>query len=156
MKPDISRGLEVYVDASFAGDWEKSWNDDSKSVMSRTGYVIKYSNCPIMWASKLQTEIALNTTEAEYITLSQAMREAIPLIDLLNKVKGSTSVSEDPKVGFKCKLFEDNNGCIELAKCPRIRPRTKQIRIKYHHFRSKTEDGIVNVVKVDTKEQQAA
>jgi hypothetical protein len=43
--------------------------------MSHTGYVIMYANCPIFWASKLQTEIALSTAEAEYIALSQALRE---------------------------------------------------------------------------------
>eukprot|EP00957_Ditylum_brightwellii_P027607 2087127-Ditylum_brightwellii.AAC.1 len=122
MKLDMSRKLEVYEDASFARDWEKSWSDDSKIVMSRTGCVIKYANCPIMWASKLQTKIALSTTEAEYIVLSRAIREAIILIDLLNKVKGSIRVSEDPKVDYKCKVFEDNNGCRELTKCPGIRP----------------------------------
>eukprot|EP00957_Ditylum_brightwellii_P195703 14910889-Ditylum_brightwellii.AAC.1 len=65
------------------------------------------------------------------------MREAIPMIDLLNEVKESIRVLEDPKVDFKCKVFEDINGSIELAKCPRIRPRTKHIGIKYHHFKSK-------------------
>eukprot|EP00957_Ditylum_brightwellii_P101233 7714469-Ditylum_brightwellii.AAC.1 len=31
MRPDMTRGLEVYVDALFAGDWERSWSDDPKS-----------------------------------------------------------------------------------------------------------------------------
>eukprot|EP00957_Ditylum_brightwellii_P049971 3787819-Ditylum_brightwellii.AAC.1 len=65
------------------------------------------------------------------------MREALPLIRLLNKVRESTRISQDAKAEFKCKVFEDNNGCIELVKCPGMRPRTKHIGIKYHHFRSK-------------------
>eukprot|EP00957_Ditylum_brightwellii_P025631 1937803-Ditylum_brightwellii.AAC.1 len=77
------------------------------------GYVIKYANCPIAWMSKLQSEIAMSTTESE----------------LLNKVRGSIRIYQDAKAEFKCKVFEDNNGCIELAKCPRIRPRTKHIGI---------------------------
>ena len=48
--------------------------DDADNVMSRTGFVIMYANCPIYWVSKLQTEIALSTAEAEYIALSQALR----------------------------------------------------------------------------------
>eukprot|EP00957_Ditylum_brightwellii_P017230 1298674-Ditylum_brightwellii.AAC.1 len=75
MRPDMTRGLEVYVDALFADDWEQSWSNDPKSVISRTGYVIKYANCPIVWMSNLQSEIAMSTTESEYIALSQAMRE---------------------------------------------------------------------------------
>jgi hypothetical protein len=38
------------------------------------------------WASKMQTEIALSSTEAEYIALSQAMREVIPIIIINSKI----------------------------------------------------------------------
>ncbi len=37
------------------------------------------------WSSKMQTEIALSTTEAEYIALSQAMREVLPIIWLMEE-----------------------------------------------------------------------
>eukprot|EP00957_Ditylum_brightwellii_P108948 8311494-Ditylum_brightwellii.AAC.1 len=36
MRADMTRGQEVYVDASVTGDWERSWSDDPKSVLSRT------------------------------------------------------------------------------------------------------------------------
>ena len=84
--PDKTKGLEVYVDASFAGDWSSESSEEPSSVMSRTGYVIRYANCPIVWASKLQTEIALSTTEAEYVALSQAMRDAVPITQLLDEL----------------------------------------------------------------------
>ena len=44
------------------------------------------NGCPVIWTSKLQTEIALSTAEAEYIALSQATREIIPLINLLKEL----------------------------------------------------------------------
>ena len=47
----------------------------------------------------------------------------------------------------KCKVFEDNNGVIELAKAPNILPRTKHIDLKYHHFRE--------INAIDTLEQVA-
>ena len=50
MRPDMTQGLEVYVDASFAGDWNNSWSEEPSFVMSRTGYIIKYANCPIVWS----------------------------------------------------------------------------------------------------------
>ena len=56
-------------------------------MMSRTGYTIYYANCPVIWSSKLQTEIALSTTEAEYIALSQSLRDVLPLISLLRELK---------------------------------------------------------------------
>ncbi len=38
---------------------------------------------PISWASKLQSQIAMSTTEAEYIAMSQALRDVIPVMNLI-------------------------------------------------------------------------
>ena len=46
--PDRQKSMEIFVDASFAGDWNQAWSEESSSVMPRTGYVIKYANCPII------------------------------------------------------------------------------------------------------------
>jgi hypothetical protein len=73
LKPDKSRGLECFVDADWAGSWRDRSSNGPLSSHSRTGYVIKYAGCPIIWASKMQPLIALSTTEAEYIALSSAL-----------------------------------------------------------------------------------
>ena len=62
---------------------ENSNSQDPNGCRSRSGYVIFYSGCPIIWKSKLQTEIALSTTESEYISLSQSIRDLIPLREML-------------------------------------------------------------------------
>jgi hypothetical protein len=78
----------------------------------------------------MQTEIALSTTEAEYIALSQSMRKVLPIIWLLEKAKhhGVPVLNAKPKV--HCKVFEDNAGAIEIANVPKMRPRTKHLNIK--------------------------
>ena len=153
-KPDLNKGLECFVDADFAGGWSNTNDDGADSVLSRTGYVIMYAGCPIIWCSKLQTEIALSTVEAEYMALSQALREVIPMMVLLNEIKTVfPTVITAPKV--HCKVWEDNSGCISLAKEGRFSPRTKHIAIKYHHFRSKVVDGSISIHAIDTKEQTA-
>jgi hypothetical protein len=76
---DKSKGLEVYADADFAGGWSGADSENADNVLSRTGFVICYANCPIIWCSKLHTEIALSTAEAEYIAMSHALRETIPI-----------------------------------------------------------------------------
>ncbi len=68
------QGLEVFIDADFAGGWDPEDAENADSVYSCTGLVICYARCPMFWQSKLQTEIALSTAEAEYIALSQALR----------------------------------------------------------------------------------
>ena len=146
--------LECYVDADFAGAYCKEDSDDPISVKSRTGYVIKYAGCPIAWASKLQTEIALSTTEAEYIALSQATRELIPMRLIILELADILNI---PCANLKlnCTIFEDNKGAEELAKVPKHRPRTKHIAIKYHHFREWVKNGIMTITHISTDEQQA-
>ena len=55
----------------------------------------------------------------------------------------------------KCTLFEDNSGALILAKSPSMRPRTKHINIKYHHFRMHVASGAVDIVPIDTADQPA-
>ena len=55
LKPDPEKGIEFYMDADFAGGWDQEEDKDPGSVLSRTGYVIAYDNCPIIWTSRIQT-----------------------------------------------------------------------------------------------------
>ena len=53
-KPDPTRGLEVYVDADFAGNWDKDEAaNDRDTARSRHGYIIMYNGCLIIWKSQL-------------------------------------------------------------------------------------------------------
>ncbi|KAL7460028.1 hypothetical protein ACHAXS_000496, partial [Conticribra weissflogii] len=61
-------GFECYADADFA---------DPVGTKSRSGWYLMYTGCPIVWASKLQTLIALSTTKAEYIALFSALCDVI-------------------------------------------------------------------------------
>ena len=155
MKPN-QQGMECWVDASHASEWSnKEAKDDPNTARSRMGYIITYAGCPMHWASKMQTEIALSSTEAEYIALSQAMREVLPIVWLLQEAKeiGLPVLTDKPKV--HCKVFEDNEGAIEIANVPKMRPRTKHLNIKYHHFREEVKKGTISIYHVGTKEQIA-
>ena len=122
--------------------------------MSRTGYVIILCNTPLYWCSKLHTEIALSTTEAEYIALSQALREVIPLTNLLEQIDKVFPIGiATPQI--HCKVWEDNESCISIAKNQKFSPRTKHIAIKFHHFRQHVKDGRISIHSIDTKEQTA-
>ena len=62
---------------------------------------------------------------------------------------------DNDKPTIHCKLFEDNNGALELARERRYRPRTKHIAIKYHHFREHLRNGKVSINPIDTRDQIA-
>ena len=141
--PDIS--MAVHQTARFsvnpmllheqAGGWNKNQGNSADSMMSRTGYIIMYARCALIWCSKLQTEVALSTTETQYIhiALSQSLQEVIPIMLLFKEINAIFPLSI-PTPEIHCKTWEDNNGCIALAKSQKFSLRIKQIAIKYHHF----------------------
>ena len=78
-RPDGSHSLHAMCDADFAGTWNKEYANHRSTALSRTGFALYYSGCPVVWQSKLQTESALSTCESKYIALSQCARVLIPL-----------------------------------------------------------------------------
>ena len=105
--PDGSNGIECYSDADLAGSWCRDDANQVGSVFSRTGYIIKLANCPIVWVSKMQTEIALSTTEAEYISLIQSIRYLIPLRHVMLEVSSVFGMKCDSCNSYT-KTFEYN------------------------------------------------
>ena len=85
-KPDIGKGIKCYAYADFSGGWAQSNADNAENVMLRTGYVITYAGCPILWCSKLQRDNALSTIEVGYIALRQTMRNVIHFVTLINEI----------------------------------------------------------------------
>jgi hypothetical protein len=106
--------------------------------------------------SKLQIEIALSTTEAEYIVLSQSLRDLIPMRCLLSEVSNGLHLESKKTEIVHSTVFEDNNGALAIARSPGISPCTKHIAIKYHHFRDSIgeEKGII-LSEIDTQSQKA-
>ena len=148
--------LECFVDADFAGLWRHEDDQDPVCVKSRTGYVMMLNGNPVHWVSKLQGLVSLSTTEAEYIALSQAMRELLPMRELLSDIqKNMQLVSKEP-IKISSSVFEDNNGAISVATVPKMTPRTKHIAVKYHFFKELIgEDKGIVIKKIDTNVQIA-
>ena len=153
--PDTTRGLECYVDADWAGSWQERSSHDPLSSHSRTGFVILYAGCPIIWASKMQQLIALSTTEAEYIALSSALRDVIYVTHLLEDLRDQGFKVHHPTPKITCRTFEDNKSCIEIATNHKTRPRTKHLSVRLHHFRSHVVNKTITIEHISTKEQIA-
>jgi len=142
---DEEEKLTCFIDSDFAGNYihDSDQSDDTNTARSRYGYVIKYHGVPLVWASKLQTLIALSSTESEYIGLSEASRVVVTIIRFLleMKAKGFNKRVESPVI--KCKLFEDNMGALTMENIPKISSRTKYIHTKYHYFQTLVKADIL-------------
>jgi hypothetical protein len=155
-KPDSTKGFECYCDADFSGLWNKAFAPvDPSTSKSRSGWIIFYAGCPVSWASKLQSQVALSTTEAEYFAMSQALRDVIPIMVLLQEMREQDFkvICTEPYV--YCKVFEDNSGALELARLPKFRPRIKHINVCYHHFCKHVQKGLIKIFPIDTNDQIA-
>eukprot|EP00957_Ditylum_brightwellii_P079283 6028912-Ditylum_brightwellii.AAC.1 len=78
--------VNCFVDADFAGLFSVENPQNVTSVRSRTGYVLTFSGCPILWVSKFQTEVALLTLHVENVALSQSLTDLLPTKDLITEV----------------------------------------------------------------------
>jgi hypothetical protein len=74
---------------------------------------------------------------------------------LLREMKAFGIPIDKTTPAVHCKLFEDNAGAIQLAKVPKMRPRTRHINQKYHHFREWVKLGFIDMCPTDTLEQPA-
>ncbi|KAL7486134.1 hypothetical protein ACHAW6_011728 [Cyclotella cf. meneghiniana] len=129
-KPDSSKGFQCYCDADFAGNWNKEFAATDPSIAkSRSGWIIFYAASPIIWASKLQSQVALSTTEDEYIAMSMSVCDVIPLMDLIKEMREHKFDIVKMQPYVYCKVFKDNSGALELARLPRLRLHTKRINV---------------------------
>ena len=146
--------MDVHVDSDFLGIYGKEQCTDRTNVKSRAGYVISLNKCPIVWSSKLMDGIALSTMMAEYYALSSAMREVLPLRNLVKTVAKGVGISEHCLTEFKTTVWEDNNGALTLAPGQNT-SRSKFYNVKVHWFQSKLKPNLITVQKIDTKVQLA-
>lgn len=135
-----SHHIEGFADSDWAGD-----GVDRKST---TGYIFKVFGCTVSWASRKQATVALSSTEAEYIALSQAVSEACWLRYLVFDLKVVDQ--------YICvKIFEDNQSTIKVTKNPEFHKRLKHVDIKFHFIRDKIRENFVSVSYINTNQQLA-
>ena len=116
---------------------DADWGGDASNRKSYTGYVFILAGSAFSWESKKQATVALSSTEAEYMALSSAAKEAVFLKKLLSEVK-----IHCPE---KILIYGDNLGAIHLVKNPIYHSRSKHIDIKYHHIRNVFSEGLIDL-----------
>ena len=130
-----------YTDSDFQGD-KDSRKSTSSSVFTLDGGVV-------IWRSIKQSSITDSTIETEYITASEAAKEAIWLKNFLSNLK--VILGLDKPVTLYC----DNNDAVANSKEPRSHKRGKYIKRKYNLIREIMNRGDVVVMKITILENLA-
>ena len=119
---------------------------DKDNRRSTTGSVFTVGGTAISWVSKIQSVVALSTTEAEYVAAIEASKEIIWLQRLMDEL------GKKHDMGM---LYSDSQSAIHLAKNSAFHSRTKHIHLKYHFIRSVLEDGELKLEKIHTSQNLA-
>ena len=145
---------DSYPNADFAGLYGYEESTDPSSVKSRTGYVITVAECPVLWQSKLQTETALSTMEAEIVALAHCCRELFPVMDMVAEL-GSANCLPVGNTTMNVSIHEDNAGALFIAENlpPQFTPQSKHYAIKTVWFREQIVLREIKLVKIDTIDQ---
>ena len=127
----VGRGktlVEGFCDADWAGQ---------KHRHSISGYSFHFGNGAVSWSSKKQYIVALSSTEAEYISQTHAVKEALYLWTFIGEIREQFQTP----ITISC----DNQGAIALSKDNKFHACTKHIDIRYHFIREAVGDGKIKV-----------
>ncbi|KAK3925131.1 Retrovirus-related Pol polyprotein from transposon TNT 1-94, partial [Frankliniella fusca] len=127
--------VECYVDASYACDESKGY--------SHIGYVVKLGGSVFAWQSKRLKTVTLSSTEAEYLGLTEGIKESMYVRNVL-EVLGFNDVC--------VKVFNDNEGAMSIAKDEQTHKRTKHINLRSLFIKEKVRDGLVSLDHLGTND----
>ena len=131
--------LEALSDSDFAND-----KDTRYSVY---GYIIYFCGVPEAWKSKSMKSFVLSTTEAEYVAVSEVVKEIKFLYQMLR--------SMEIKVPLPIKVQVDNVGAIWLANNSSVSERTKHVDLRAHFVRDMIKDQVIEINFVKSAENDS-
>jgi len=99
----------------------------------------------ICWNTRKQNSVAASSTEAKYMALFEAVREALWLKSLVSSIKLNKPI----------KILEDNQGCISIANIPTCHERSKHIDIRNHFSREQIENKLIILEYIPTEHKVA-
>jgi hypothetical protein len=134
-----SWNLNVFCDSDWAGDPE--------TRISVTGFIVYLMGVPVSWRSKAQRGVTLSSSKAEYVAISEAVKEIKFMYFLLQDI------------GFDVELpivvETDNIGALFMSQNALTGVRTRHVDTRYHFIRENVEDGIIKIEFVKSNDNDS-
>ena len=101
----------------------------------------------VAWKSKSMKSVVLSTTEAEYVAVSEVVKEIKFLYQMLRRM--------EIKVPLPIKVQVDNVGAIWLANNSSVSERTKHVDLRAHFVRDMIKDQVIEINFVKSAENDS-
>lgn len=131
----------------LVGYADANWAESKVDRKSNSGFIFKLFGGTISWSCKKQTCVALSSTEAEFVALSEACKEAEWLRRVLNDF------------GHTCQtatvIYEDNQSCLKMIEEEKFSNRSKHIDVKYYFVKDYVDKSLIRCVYCPTESMVA-
>lgn len=117
---------------------DADWGNCAVDRRSYSGYVFTLSGGSVTWESRKQRTVALSSTEAEYMAIANATKEAMYLTNFLKEL-GCADLAD-------ATIYNDNRSAGLLAENPVFYSRSKHIDIKHHFIRQAISERALRLV----------
>ena len=106
-----------------------------------------FCGVPVAWKSKIMKSVALPTTEAEYVAVSEVVKEIKLLYHILRSIEIKAPLPIQGQV--------DNVGAIWLANNSSVSERTKHVDLRAHIVRNMIKDQVIEINFVKSSENDS-
>ena len=86
LNPEHSKGIIFYVYIELFVGCSLDKGKDIGVVLTLMDYIITYESFLITWKIKIQTDIMMSNTEAEYVALQHSTRDVLTFVIMIRQL----------------------------------------------------------------------
>jgi len=125
---------------------DSNWASNPEDQKSQTGYFLMIAGGAFSWILRAQKTVALSSTEAEYMALSDCSRQCVWIHSILTEL------------GYRfgpIHISGDNQGSIFMSSNPVTESRNKHIDVCFHAIQDFVAQGKVKLFFIEGNENPA-
>jgi len=146
MAPKWKTNDEGKIIWKLRGICDSTWGSDPDDGRSVTGYILYFMDVPISWKSKTQSHVTLSSAEAEYVSVSELVKETMFVLQLLELI--------GVQIELPVRIYIDNVGAIYMARNNASGPGTRHVNYRYHYCRE-LHGTLIELIFVKSEENEA-
>ena len=131
---------------NLRGICDATWGSDPDDGRSVAGYALYFMDTLISWKSKTQSHVTLSSAEAEYVSVSELVKEVLFVLQLLELI--------EIQVVLPIKIFIDNIGAIYMARNNASGPGTRHVNFRYNFCRE-LHGRLIELIFIRSEENEA-